>query len=66
MSKCQRHSVQLLTARTVNDRRRRQLSSLLVSRHLCCCFFDQVLSCFAPDKRIRAKVKEEEVEEEEE
>ena len=27
MSKCQRHSVQLLTARTVNDRRRRPLSS---------------------------------------
>lgn len=27
MSKCQRHSVQLLTARTVNDRRRRRPSS---------------------------------------
>lgn len=49
MSKCQRHSVQLLTARTVNDRRRRPLSPsrrVIVEQ-------SRILPCAALDKRMR-------------
>ncbi|XP_071861922.1 uncharacterized protein isoform X1 [Bombus fervidus] len=52
MSKCQRHSVQLLTARTVNDRRRRPLSP-------CRCVVveqNRILPCAALDKRMRLKL----------
>ena len=49
MSKCQRHSVQLLTARTVNDRRRRLLSPCrrVVAEQ------SRILPCAALDKRMR-------------
>lgn len=51
MSKCQRHSVQLLTARTVNDRRRRPLSPPPSPSPLNRVEF--VLPCATLDKRMQ-------------